>query len=104
MSSSVASFDLALPIAPWVVVARDDDRVAREKVAAFASGGVVRRLDSRRMTDTDGLPRSRPPVPLHVMFFLARGDVREVAEGLSVRDDMLIRECDGRLLVWSQSE
>lgn len=35
------------------------------------------------------------------MFFLANGDVREVASGLSVRDDMLIRESDGRLLVWS---
>ncbi|WP_444948764.1 barstar family protein [Micromonospora ureilytica] len=181
MSSSVASFDLASPIGPWVVVARNDDRVAQEKVAALASGGVVRRLDSRNMADTaglftefadklefpsyfghnwyalvdclddlhgswhgrrpvvivveeadvlvgrdflplfvsvlceaaeranlsldaDGLPRSRPPFPLHFVFFLARSEVREVAKELGARDDMLIRESAGRLLVWSQSE
>ncbi|MET8094322.1 barstar family protein [Micromonospora sp. NPDC005220] len=181
MSSSVTSFDLASPIGPWVVVARNDDRMAHEKVAALAPGGVVRRLDSRRMVDAaglfaefsdklefpsyfghnwyalvdclddlhgswhdkrpvvivveeadvlvgkdffplfisllceaaeranlsldaDGLPRNRPPFPLHFMFFLARCEVREVAKELSSRDDMLVRESDGRLLVWSQPE
>ncbi|MER7588612.1 hypothetical protein ABTW72_13855 [Micromonospora sp. NPDC127501] len=54
--------------------------------------------------DADGLPRSRPPFPLHFMFFLARCEVREVAKELSSRDDMLIRESGGRLLVWSQPE
>lgn len=54
--------------------------------------------------DADGLPRSRPPFPLHFVFFVAQCEIRKVAKELSVRDDMLVRESDGRLLVWSQSE
>ncbi|MEU8185354.1 barstar family protein [Micromonospora sp. NPDC049044] len=177
----MTSFDLASPIGPWVVVALNDDRVAHERVAALAPGGVVRRLNSRSMVDAaglfaefadklefpsyfghnwyalvdclddlhgswhgkrpvvvlveeadvlvgkdffplfiallceaaeranlsldaDGIPRDRPPFPLHFMFFLVHRDVREVATVLSTRDDMLIRQSDGRLLVWSQSE
>jgi RNAse (barnase) inhibitor barstar len=179
--NSVTSFDLASPIEPWVVVARDDDHLVHEQVAALTPGGVVRRLDPRKMTDAaglfnefaaklefpsyfghnwyalvdclddlhgswhgkrpvaivvedadvlvgkeffplfiavlceaaeranlsldaDGLPRSRPPFPLHFVFFLARCELREAAEALRMRDDILIRESGGRLLVWSQSE
>jgi len=178
---SVTSFELARPVEPWVVFARDDAHRAHEQVKVPTPGGVIRRLDSRKMTDVaglfgefaeklefpsyfghnwyalvdclddlhgswhggrpvlvvvedadelvgkeffplfiallceageranlsldaDGIPRSRPPFPLHFLFFLARREIREVAELLRVRADILIRESDGCLLVWSQSE
>jgi RNAse (barnase) inhibitor barstar len=48
-------FDLTTPVEPWVVVTPGHDLVARELLAALAPSGVVRRLDSTRMTDTAGL-------------------------------------------------
>lgn len=54
--------------------------------------------------DADGLLRGRPPFPLHFIFFLVSREVREAAVRLDVRDDILLREFDGRLLVWSRSE
>jgi hypothetical protein len=175
------SFDLALPVEPWVVIAQDDDRMVHEQVKTVTPTAAVRRLDSRKMTDAaglfrefaeklefpsyfgrnwyalvdclddlhgslhgngavvvviedadelidkeyfslftailceageranlsldaDGLPRSQPPFPLHFVFFLAHFELREAADGLRVRDDLLISESEGRLLVWSQSE
>lgn len=181
MIKSVTSFDFLSPVEPWVVIARDDDRVTHEQVKALTPGGVIRRLDSTKMTDVDGLlsefaeklefpsyfghnwyalvdclddlhgswhgnlpvvvvvedadeligkdffplliallceageranlsldadglPRSRPPFPLHFVFFSARREIREVAAKLHVRDDLLFRESGGRLFVWSRSE
>lgn len=180
MINSANSFDLVSPVEPWVVIARADDRMVHDQVKALTPGLVIRRLDSRKMTDTaglfsefaeklefpayfghnwyalvdclddlhgswhgnqpvvvvvddsdelvgkeffslfiallceageranlsldaDGLPRSRPPFPLHFVFFLARGELGEVAARLHVRDDLLIHESDGRLLVSSRS-
>ncbi|PZF86354.1 hypothetical protein C1I93_27885 [Micromonospora endophytica] len=54
--------------------------------------------------DADGIPRGRPPFPLHFVFLLRRCEPREVAERLGIRDDIFIRQSEGRLLVWSQSE
>jgi RNAse (barnase) inhibitor barstar len=48
-------FDLTSPVKPWVVVTQDDDFVAHDLVTALARSGVVKRLDSTRMTDTSGL-------------------------------------------------
>lgn len=180
MINPVTSFDFASPVEPWVVIARADDRMAHKQVEALTPGGVVRRMDPRKMVDAaglfsefaeklefpsyfghnwyalvdclddlhgswhgerpvvvvvddadelvgkeffslfiallceageranlsldaDGLPRGRPPFPLHFVFFLARGEPEEVAARLHVRDDLLIREFNGRLLVWSRS-
>ncbi|MEV6606902.1 barstar family protein [Kutzneria sp. NPDC051319] len=48
-------FTLTSPVEPWVVVTQDDDLVARELLAAIATSGVVKPLDSAMMTDTSGL-------------------------------------------------
>ena len=50
-------FDLASTAEPWVVVAHDDDHVVGERISALTPDGVVKRLDSARMTDTAGLFR-----------------------------------------------
>ncbi len=54
--------------------------------------------------DADGLPRDRSPFPLHFVFFLAHRGLGEVAEVLRTRDDMLVRESDGRLLIYAKSD
>ncbi len=181
MIKSVTSFDLESPVEPWVVIARADDGMVHDQVKGLSPGTVIRRLDSRRMTDVsglltefaeklefpsyfghnwyalvdclddlhgswhgnravvvvvedadelagmdffplfiallceageranlsldaDGLPRSRPPVPLHFVFFLALSELREIAARLHLRDDLLIHDSGGRLLVSSRSE
>jgi RNAse (barnase) inhibitor barstar len=178
VSDSGTPFDFAAPVEPWVVVARDDDRVVQAQLSALASDSVVRRLDSRKMTteaglfkefaeqlefpsyfghnwyalvdclddlhgswhgnlpvvvvledadvlvdqdffplfiallceaaeranlslDADDLPRDRPPFPLHFLFFIGRHDCGEIIDRLHVRDDVLVRESEGRLLVSS---
>ncbi|MCR3748127.1 Barstar, RNAse (barnase) inhibitor [Lentzea californiensis] len=52
--------------------------------------------------DADDLPRDRPPFPLHFVFFVNRRGVGDVAELLAVREDLVVRESGGRLLVCSQ--
>lgn len=180
MTNSLNSFDLMSPVEPWVVITRADDRMVHDQLKAPTPDLVIRRLDSRNMTDATGLfsefaeklefpsyfgqnwyalvdclddlhgswhgnrpvvvvvedadelvdkeffslfiallceageranlsldaddlPRSRPPFPLHFVFFLARGEIGEVAARLHVRDDLFINESNGRLLVSSQS-
>ena len=48
-------FDLISPVEPWVVVTRHDDQVAHRQLAALTPGGVVKRLDSARMTEPAAL-------------------------------------------------
>ncbi|MEU0080012.1 barstar family protein [Micromonospora tulbaghiae] len=54
--------------------------------------------------DADGLPRSRPPFPLHFVFLLAHLEPGEVAARLSVREDLRIRLVRDRVLVSSKPE
>jgi RNAse (barnase) inhibitor barstar len=178
--STVTPFDLASPVEPWIVIARHDDRLARERVSLLTPSGVVKRLDATRMTDVpglfsefadklefpsyfghnwyalvdclddlhgswhgglpvavvvedaeslvgkeffplfisllceaaeranlsldaDGVPRDRPPFPLHFVFFVNDLDVGWIADQLRRRDDLVIRGSDGRLLICSRS-
>jgi RNAse (barnase) inhibitor barstar len=55
MIDAVTPFDLASPVEPWVVIARRDDHVARERISLLTPGGVVKRLDATRMADVRGL-------------------------------------------------
>jgi RNAse (barnase) inhibitor barstar len=54
--------------------------------------------------DADGLPRDRQPFPLHFVLLLRFSEIQKVAERLGMRDDILIHESEGRLLIWSQPE
>jgi RNAse (barnase) inhibitor barstar len=87
-----------------VVVENADELVGKEFFPLFIALLCETSERANLSLDADGLPRSRPPFPLHFVFFLARCEIHGVAEGLRVRDDLLMRESDGRLLVWSQSE
>ncbi|MCW2144483.1 Barstar (barnase inhibitor) [Actinoplanes cyaneus] len=85
-----------------VVVEDADDLVEKEFFPLFIALLCEAAERANLSLDADNLPRSRPPFPLHFVFFLARFDMREIAGLLSLRDDLLIRESDGRLLVWSE--
>ncbi|MFG1608579.1 barstar family protein [Actinoplanes sp. NPDC049265] len=89
---------------PVIVVVEDaDELVGKEFFSLFIALLCEAGERANLSLDADGLPRSRPPFPLHFVLFLARGEIGEVAARLHVRDDLLIHESDGRLLVSSRS-
>lgn len=89
---------------PVVVVVENADELVNKEffsllIALLCEAGERANLS----LDADGLPRSRPPFPLHFVCLLECGEIAEVAAKLHVRDDLLINEFDGRLLVSLQS-
>jgi hypothetical protein len=173
------TLQLDLPVEPWIVVARADDRTVHECLSACS--GIVRHLDSASMIepaglfaefaeklefpayfghnwyalvdclddlhgswhggravvvvveaadvlvgreffplfiallceaaeranlslDADGEPRTRPPFPLHFVFLMDRFDPAAVADRLRTRDNVLVDEREGRLLIVGRPE
>lgn len=54
--------------------------------------------------DADGLPRDRPPVPLHFVLLLATEALHGIAESLDTRHDLLTLQADARLLISARPE
>lgn len=89
---------------PVVVVVGDIDvLIEKDFFALFVSLLCEAAERANLSLDSDGFPRGRAPFPLHFIFF-ANHDLEGIAERLRERDDILVRESDGCILVSSSPD